>query len=713
MSLFARTKVKQPVTISATYSIVSVGVFVAKVGWTRATSAWPNSYDVIYKNGEELATDLLVTNYRDTSVSQGESLSYAVSTVNVNEIESVARASAAVRIPSYPVWQTGWSLSIDQSNTASIASRASDPDGDALTFSKVGGTVPGTVTVSSAGVVTVGSTSGGSYSLILRASDGVLSADTTVTLTVNEVVTVPNPPINFSANPASSTELDLTWQAPASGPPPTDYDLDFSLIGASGPWTPITIGLVLVYQHTGLSESQQVWYRLLSKSGVTPAATYATATATTFAAGTGTNPWITQGAAGYLPVIRNGRGSGMDTPGGSGRAAGQGNNPNIYYVNSLSNANTGDVGTGRGTIRWCVGRHNTVGGPSFIGFETSGTINLGGAVLRIDQPYLHVAFHTAPNPGIQTVNGFIRVTASHVVIQHYCARYREGVADADDTFMIGAIGGANITGNVVDHGTFLWGRDESIDMTQPRMQGVTFSNCIMGEGIEGGTSFNTISIRGTDNCTFFGNLLINARERNPLCRATNSAWVNNVYYNWSNACFQFLNDTGIALHSSIAGGAFVRGPNDAGEAPVKAGGTPPVGGSNLYLAGNKVWSGNTDLNTGQTQAAQFAALGNGGMAQSATPPYWPTGLIADTADNARLIIRTFVGARPANRDLDVTRLINEYINNTGSIKSLATTANPTYAVNTRALSAPGPGLAASGYTNLEEWSFAYEDQVLP
>jgi hypothetical protein len=277
----ARTKVKPPSSVSVTYSVISTNVFVAKLGWTPAQSAWPNSYHVIYKDLEELTTTI-ASSYRDLDVQEGEHPTYAISTVNVNLVEGVETTPVSVFIPSYPVWQTGWSLAIDQNATASIAARASDPNGTALTYSKAGGTAPSTVTVSSAGLVTVGATAGGSYTLVLRANNGVLTSDTTVSLTVNSIAVAPDALASFTATPISPTQIDLVWTAPASGPTPTDYDAAWSP-NNDAPWTPLTpiTGQVFGYQHTNLSPNTLYYYRARATCGVSLLGPHTFANATT------------------------------------------------------------------------------------------------------------------------------------------------------------------------------------------------------------------------------------------------------------------------------------------------------------------------------------------------------------------------------------------------------------------------------------------------
>lgn len=77
----------------------------------------------------------------------------------------------------------------------------------------------------------------------------------------------PGAPKNFVAAVVSSTALRLTWAPDMSKPPPDDYDLDFSTVSSSGPWTSIPVGAATLYDHTGQDVTQRHWYRLVAKNG--------------------------------------------------------------------------------------------------------------------------------------------------------------------------------------------------------------------------------------------------------------------------------------------------------------------------------------------------------------------------------------------------------------------------------------------------------------
>ena len=89
---------------------------------------------------------------------------------------------AATPTNTAPVWTQGTpsSLTLAAGGTYNLASHAYDADGNVLTFSKVSGSG----TVASNGLFTAGSTSG---TVVVRVSDGLLSADTSIYITVTTV----------------------------------------------------------------------------------------------------------------------------------------------------------------------------------------------------------------------------------------------------------------------------------------------------------------------------------------------------------------------------------------------------------------------------------------------------------------------------------------------------------------------------------------------
>lgn len=282
MTLSTRTKVKPPKELSATYS--AVGGFAVTLRWTPVESGAQRSYFVVYRDDAELATGITETSYRDATVLEGEEHVYSVSTVNVNETEGAPITIPEVQLPYYPLWESGWSLSLLQGATSDVSARASDPRGTALTFDRNGGTAPAGVTFSSVGVISIGaSVVAGDYDLGLIAT-GVsgLASTYSVPLTVQSAIQAPLVPINLVVGAASTTSLNISWDRAVSGNAPTDYTVEYST-SASGPWTDKPhSGTATTNQITGLAVDT-LYYVRVSASNAAGSSSYITASGRTSA----------------------------------------------------------------------------------------------------------------------------------------------------------------------------------------------------------------------------------------------------------------------------------------------------------------------------------------------------------------------------------------------------------------------------------------------
>ena len=461
-----------------------------------------------------------------------------------------------------------------------------------------------------------------------------------------------------------------------------------------------------------LIELTQYWYKATSVNafGLESSLSAADDATTTSPQGS-LNPWTDQDAVAYLPIVPGLRGPGMDTVAGSGRDPtdwGAGAGTTVRKVTSISNS-------GAGTLRQLITDHNTGSGASTIVFETSGTINFNDTSCIVTRGNLTIFGQTAPSPGIQCINGDLVNRASDVLVQHLTARRKEGTFDADDTFQVRiASGGSDLSGVVIDHATFMWGADETLGVSAASgsgaVQEVTIANSIVAEGME--TGYRGMIFTETGEALLYGCLMANCQARQPLTRAKNFAAVNCVGYNWSSRLIDFQNPNSgpylnTATFNSVVGCAFIRGPNDNSQDPVQTNTPGPVSGSQLYIAGNKEWNGNTDLSTPQTDPGQWALvdINAGTLSQVGAAPWWPDGLVADTSDNARSIVLSYVGARPGQRDTETARLISEVGADSGSLKNAADVTNATYATNTATFNTPANhnNIGASGYTLLEEY----------
>lgn len=229
MTVSTRTKVKPPRSLSATVSLTNG--FAVSLHWTPIESGAPRSYFVVYRDDEELTSGLTLSSFRDATVLGGVLHDYRVSSVLVTEMESPASDPSYVTVPGYPVWESGWSVTLSANSHQSVSARASDPLGTSLTFSRAGGTAPAQVTVNSSGDVLNTSAAGGSYTVIIRADNGSLYSDVTVSITI--AATNQPPVFDTAPTTASVSSTGGTVQFSASDPEGLSVSYGVSGLGSS------------------------------------------------------------------------------------------------------------------------------------------------------------------------------------------------------------------------------------------------------------------------------------------------------------------------------------------------------------------------------------------------------------------------------------------------------------------------------------------------
>jgi len=411
-------------------------------------------------------------------------------------------------------------------------------------------------------------------------------------------------------------------------------------------------------------------------------------------------------AAGALPVIPQLVGFGAQTPAGRGGK--------VYKVTNLN-------ASGPGSLKACV----DASGPRVCVFEVSGTIK-ANADLVIRNPKITIAGQTAPSPGIMWRGGALWVATSDVLVQHM--RFRAGddpngpAYENRDALKIVAMKGEVARNVVIDHCSFSWAVDENVQVWT-NWDDVTLTNNIISEGLH--DSFSPLGTGGyglivgpwDGKISMSGNLLANNYSRNPLSRASEMVFVNNVVYGSGNMDVD-LQSEGLTTDNTIVGNVFIRGPkSNYSNKPVhvrNTGSWPVRPGSKIFVADNDAveatddpWSV-VDATGGTVASAMRASL----------PPSWPAGLTRLPAGDGVTLNRVLrnVGARPADRDPVDTRIIKQVKDRTGQVINCVSangTARcnknaggwPTLAQNRRALNVPSDAntVTASGYTKLEVW----------
>ncbi len=347
-------------------------------------------------------------------------------------------------------------------------------------------------------------------------------------------------------------------------------------------------------------------------------------------------------AAGAAAFAANGpKGFGTETKAGRGGK--------IIRVTTLDAA-------GPGSLRAAL----ETAGPRIVVFEVGGVIDLDRKNLTITEPFLTLAGETAPSPGITIIRGGMSIRTHDAVIRHIrvrpgdCGLPKKSGWEPEVT----TSAAYNV---VVDHCSMSWAVDENLSASGPRYNGpqatshdITFSNCILAEGLYNSTHAKGIHSMGTlihDACTniaIIGNLYAHNNQRNPYFKAlTTGVVVNNVIYNPGTRAitvdFPISEWQGRPEPANgrvaIVGNVMFRGAN------TRAG---------LEMIGRK---GDVYL---KDNLAPDSPLTAGAMKLLDQPPVWPAGLVAAPAEQAVKLVTAHAGARPKDRDEVDVRILRDF-----------------------------------------------------
>lgn len=327
-------------------------------------------------------------------------------------------------------------------------------------------------------------------------------------------------------------------------------------------------------------------------------------------------------------------------------------------------------------------------GPRIVVFEVGGIIDLQKQTIRITEPFLTIAGQTAPDPGITFIRGEICPRDTHdIIIQHIRVRTGEAGAAKKSGWNGDAISMWSSYNIIIDHCSCAWATDENLSASGPQFSGgptvedwrkktshtVTFSNCIIAEGLSRSTHAKGEHSKGTlihDNATriaLVGNLYANNMQRNPLFKGgVEGIVVNNFIANPGNAAMQYgLVATEWRKHPyvtgkmSIVGNVMEHGPSTSkGLALFRISQAGPV---ELFLEDNIARD-----RSGQ-DVPQVAGDRLELVKQVTKRPVWPEGLKARPASETKAYVAKNAGARPWNRDAIDERIVREALAGTGRI----------------------------------------------
>lgn len=403
----------------------------------------------------------------------------------------------------------------------------------------------------------------------------------------------------------------------------------------------------------------------------------------------------------------------MDTPAGRGG--------NAYKVTNLN-------ASGTGSLKACIDGAT----PRTCIFEVSGTIRLTSDLL-IRNNNITIAGQTAPSPGITLRGAALRIQASDVLVQHLRVRVGDDATGPDpenrDALKIEGSSTRAVRNVVIDHCSFSWAIDETVSVWGP-YDNITFSNNLFAEALnesihpKGNHGFGVIfDSQAGSSVTMTGNLFAHQVERNPLSRAAEFVFVNNIVYNRGTIDLDIQSSNGSTTRNTVLHNLFIRGPSYARDTTpiyIRTSGTLAVGaGSRVYQAGNYSFDYPREIVsvTGDPMP---------GLLDLGSYPVWNSGLFVQNTANDVVYNRvlSYAGARPKDRDVVDKRIVAEVKARTGKIINCVasngtTRCNkngggwPTLAQNRRTLTLPTnqSAIASNGYTNLENWLHSHDESI--
>jgi len=424
-----------------------------------------------------------------------------------------------------------------------------------------------------------------------------------------------------------------------------------------------------------------------------------------------------------LPVIPGTVGFGVETPAGRGGT--------VYRVTNLNESGAGSLkacidGT---TARVCI-------------FEVSGTIKLTQD-LQVRNDKLTIAGQTAPSPGIMLRGAALVIHASDVLVQHI--RIRAGddstgpAPDNRDSLKIEGSDSRPVKRVVIDHCSFSWSVDEVASVWGAHDE-IAFLNNIFSEPLHDsihpdydGTGrivhgFGVLlgSSPSGGRVSMIGNLMAHQTERNPLSRARELVFVNNMVYDRAGRDFDAQSEKSRTTKTSVVGNTFVQGPSyNAATKPVYI---RTTGDYTLY-AGSRIYVSQNHADSGDSNSQMIALTGGdiiSGLLSTTTAPVWNTGLKVASATSGSVYYSVLknAGARPADRDTVDKRIIDHVKTRSGGIINCVADNGttrckrnaggwPYMAPHTRKLTLPANpnSKASNGYTNLENWLHSMDGTV--
>ncbi|MBN1599801.1 MAG: T9SS type A sorting domain-containing protein [Bacteroidales bacterium] len=340
-----------------------------------------------------------------------------------------------------------------------------------------------------------------------------------------------------------------------------------------------------------------------------------------------------------------------------------GTDPRILIVDNLTDNNSGNETTGRGSFRWAITRSY----PRIIIFEVGGTIALTTSEIEIESPYMFIAGQTAPSPGILIINGTLHIKSHDIIIQHISVRPGDNIVGQypDGRDGITMRNGTACHDIIIDHCSLLWAIDENMSTWGGGevITNFTFSNNIIANGLnnslhdEGAHSKGLLVGYNTQNVSVIKNYFAHNNDRNPLLQGgTRSEVINNLVYNGRHVIV-FSNQADYVTMSSVINNRVYPGLDIDEGCSVRL--ATINDNSQIYL------SGNSDLADDWDDA--WGGASHEAEIRVNTPPIASGRVEIWSSDNVNDNILENVGSRSWDRNITDEEVLNSFVTRTGRI----------------------------------------------
>jgi minor extracellular protease Epr len=215
---------------------------------------------------QKTAVDLGPTGW-DTAYGYGRIDAYASSAPATLDF-SISASPSALTIPAGASGSSTITVTSLNGFSGTVSLVASAPSGWTAQLDKIVLTIGGSAPLTDSSTLTItvpSTTAAGAYAVTVTGTNGSLSHSATVTVNVQ---TVPSAPQNLKAT-AGNAQVTLSWSAPSSdgGSAITNYNIYRGTV--SGAETPLTtIGNVLTYTDTGLTNGQIYYYQVTAVNSI-------------------------------------------------------------------------------------------------------------------------------------------------------------------------------------------------------------------------------------------------------------------------------------------------------------------------------------------------------------------------------------------------------------------------------------------------------------